>query len=65
MTLTTQKLIKSLNHSYELAGDINNNVLSVCEEVYKDALKEHTDLTAPQIHNKWLTYNATVFKDGE
>lgn len=48
-----------------MAEDINNNVLSVCEEVYKDALKEHTELTPSQINNRWLTYNATVFKNGE
>lgn len=65
MRLTTQKLIKSLNKAYELAGDINTNALAICEEVYKDALKEHTDLNQSQIHQRWLTYNATVFKDGE
>ena len=65
MKLTTKKLIEQLDKAYELAGDINTNVTAICEEVYKDALKEHTDLNQAQIQQRWLTYNATVFKNGE
>ena len=65
MKLTTKKLIKQLDKVYELTDDINTNVIVVCEEVYKDALKEHTDLNQTQIQQRWLTYNATVFKNGE
>lgn len=59
MTQKLTKLIEAIGRSYDVAMALEHEVLTLCENSFCAALREHSDLSEAAIKQAWLKYRAT------